>query len=209
MGALGEGLVRAVAAFFAFLSSASLAIGSEAVTMRHPGFDHAVFAFGGRVAESDILAMANPFTVEYGDNFVAGMGYQRFVPGFVRDLYFGFEAGAAARFGQSFTAEAWGGPVVRYDGIRLFNAVTLSPSITGGLSAVTDAMHGWEGENEVERDGDATLLFYFGPELSLSLASRPDLEIFWRLHHRSGAWGTLGDMHGGANFQTLGIRHRF
>lgn len=201
--------MRAVAAFFAFLCSASLAFGAEAVTMRHPGFDHAVFAFGGREAESDILAMANPFNVEYGDNFSVGIGYQRFVQGLVRDLYFGFEAGIAARFGNSLSAEAWGGPVVRYDGIRLFNTVTLSPSVTGGLSAVTNALDGWEGDNEDERDGDSTLLFYFGPELSLSLASRPDVEIFWRLHHRSGAWGTLGDMHGGANFQTLGIRRRF
>jgi hypothetical protein len=76
----------------------------------------------------------------------------------------------------------------------------------GGFSAVTNAMPGREGSNESERNGDATLLFYLGPELNLSLVSRPNVEIFWRLHHRSGAWGTLGDMHGAANVQTVGLK---
>lgn len=202
-------LVRPGIAFALYVGGAVAALGADSPQMRHPGFDHAVFAFGGRVAESDILAMANPFTAEYDDNFAVGAGYQRFVLEWPRGLHIGLEAGVAGRFGRSTSAEAWGGPVVRYDGLELFGTVRLSPAVTVGLSAVTDAMDSWEGGNERDRDGDATLLFYFGPELSVSLARYPKTEVFWRLHHRSGAWGTLGKMHGGANVQTIGVRRRF
>lgn len=202
-------VVPALVAFALSFSMVGLASGAETPELTHPGFDHAIFAFGGRVAENDILAMANPFTADYDDNFAFGAGYQRFILEWPKDLHVGAEIGAAVRFGRSTSMEVWGGAVARYDGLTLFRSIGLSPAFTGGLSAVTGTMKSWERRNAAARDGDATLLFYLGPELNISLADDPATEVFWRLHHRSGAWGTLGRMHGGANIQTIGVRRRF
>jgi hypothetical protein len=70
-------------------------------------------------------------------------------------------------------------------------------------------MAGREERLEAESGGDATLLFYLAPELNFSLAAYPNAELFWRLHHRSGAWETLGDMDGAANANVVGARVGF
>jgi hypothetical protein len=124
-------------------------------------------------------------------------------------LNFGIEAGLAGRFGDRDAAEFWSGAVARYDGLVLFESVHVSPAFTFGLSAVTDTLEGREERREVGKDGDATLLFYMGPELNFSTPSHPEIELFARVHHRSGAWGTLGDMHGAANATVIGFRRRF
>ena len=169
------------------------------------GFDHAVFGFGGLVTASD----DNPFTLEYEDNFVLGAGFQTYFLEWPQNLNFGAELGVAGRFGPSDSAEVWGGLVARYDGFVLFETARLAPSFTFGLSTVTSPMVGREQRNEIRDGGDVTLLFYLGPEIGLSFVSHPEVELFWRIHHRSGAWGTLNDMHGAANASVLGLRWRF
>ncbi|MGK9054312.1 hypothetical protein [Neorhizobium petrolearium] len=170
--------------------------------------DHSVFVFGGAMVNGDMAESANPFGVGYEDHPVFGLGYQ-FFPYSIGSVKLGLEAGLAGRFGGNANAEIWGGVVGRYDAIEIANTLRIIPSFTFGLSHVTETMEGRERKNEEERDGDASTLFYLGPELSFSSVSRPDLEVFWRLHHRSGAWGTLGDMHGGSNANVIGVRYNF
>jgi hypothetical protein len=170
--------------------------------------DHAVFAFGGAMVDGNMLEAANPFGVGYEDHPIFGIGYQ-FFPYSFGSLSLGLEAGLAGRFGGNSNAEFWGGVVGRYDGIEIANTLRITPAFTFGISHVTETLEGRERENEEERDGDASTLFYLGPELSFSTVSRPELEVFWRLHHRSGAWGTLGDMHGGSNANVIGVRYKF
>ena len=197
--------LRAFACGFAFLVLTPPAAALEPEAERKASFDQAVFGFGGPVTASD----DNPFTSEYEDNFVVGAGYQHFVLEWPETLHFGGEIGLAGRFGESDSAEIWGGVVARYDGFTLFDTARLSPALTFGLSAITSPMVGREQNNEIRDKGDATLLFYLGPELSLSFTDHPQLELFWRVHHRSGARGTLNDMHGAANANTFGLRWRF
>jgi hypothetical protein len=177
----------------------------DPILLSRTSLDKAAFAFGGAMTASD----DNPFVLEYEDNLVFGTGYQQFFLEWPRHLLFGVEAGLAGRFGKSDSAEVWGGAVARYDGFRLFDTLRVAPAFTFGLSAVTSPTEGRESRNEIRDEGDATLLFYLGPELSFSLASRPEIEVFARIHHRSGAWGTLNNMHGAGNASTLGIRYRF
>jgi hypothetical protein len=143
----------------------------------------------------------------FEDNVIVGIGYQQ---GWTRldALMFGWEAGLAGRFGQSNSLEGWAGLFARYD--IVFNGIRVAPAVTFGLSAVTDTMAGGETERENDfGDGDATLLFYLGPELSVGLDSLPNVELFARIHHRSGAWGTLGEMHGGLDVVAIGVRSFF
>jgi len=167
----------------------------------------AVFVFAGPSVDEDMGDSANLLGSDYEDNFVAGIGYQH-LPFNWGDFWLGGEIGAAGRFGDNTTGEFWGGAVARYD-VTLFDAVRVAPAFTFGLSAITDTMSGRETSLEEEYDGDASLLFYLGPEINLGLASHPEMEVFWRLHHRSGANGTLGDMRGAANANVFGLRYRF
>ncbi|MEB2845042.1 hypothetical protein [Endobacterium cereale] len=170
--------------------------------------DQSVFLFGGGMTDGDMAQSANPFGVGYEGHPLFGIGYQIF-PYEIGAVKLGVEAGLAGRFGGNTNAEIWGGVVGRYEGIEIANTVRIVPSFTFGLSHVTKTMNGRERRNEEERDGNAGTLFYLGPEISFSTVSRPDVELFWRLHHRSGAWGTLGDMHGGSNANVVGVRYNF
>lgn len=168
--------------------------------------DRSVFVFGGGITDADMWKSANPLGVGY-EHGIAGLGYQ-FFPGRIGSVKLGLEAGLAGRLGSGSNAEIWGGVVGRWDGFEV-GAVRVSPSFTFGLSHVTRTMSGREEKNERERNGDASTLFYLGPELSFTVASMPDIDFFWRLHHRSGAWGTLGGMHGGSNANVIGVRVNF
>jgi hypothetical protein len=98
--------------------------------------------------------------------------------------------------------------VGRYD-VRVLDVVRVGASMTLGLSAVTGTAIGRERDSEAFHNGDATLLFYMGPEINLSLVDQPEKEVFVRLHHRSGAWETLGGMAAGADALIGGVRIHF
>lgn len=182
------------------------AIAGDTVGSINPLDDNAVFVFGGRYYEETFFTGARPWGVNYENNYVLGGGYQHFWLTHPTGLRIGGEVGAAIRGGDSFSAEAWAGVVARYDGLVIGDTVRISPAVTFGLTAET-APVGIEVLNR--GDGDSTLLFYIGPEINVSLVDHPDTEVFWRIHHRSGAWGTLGNMADGANATSFGVRWKF
>jgi hypothetical protein len=96
--------------------------------------------------------------------------------------------------------EGWVGLHVRYSWLVLFNSVRIAPGLTFGLSAITKPV-GIEAAREADAQGDARLLGYLGPDLAISFMGVPNLELVYRLQHRSGASGNLGRMHDAANAQ--------
>lgn len=196
------------------LSGASVALAAmllaapSATAQPMPSPDQRVFAFGGAFVSGNMDDALNPISAEYEGNRVLGVGYQYYFGALGAGFQLGSELGLALRVGDISSAEAWAGLVLRHDGIVLADAIRVSPSFTFGVSAVTDGI-GVERDREAEHAGDSTLLFYLGPEISLSAAENPQLEVFWRLHHRSGAWGTLGGMGDTANANVVGVRWHF
>jgi hypothetical protein len=171
--------------------------------------DQNVFILGGRFTDQFFEYSFNPFGVSYEDNYVIGGGYQQFFLGNAGGPRLGLEAGTALRFGDSITSgEVWGGVVARYDGLIATDHFRISASVSTGISGTTGTV-GVEADRATEEHGDSSLLFYLGPEISISSADNPNLEVFWRVHHRSGAWETLGSMHDGANANTIGVRWSF
>jgi hypothetical protein len=171
-------------------------------------FDQAVFFFGGRFqADYFEYSFLGPFA-DYENNFVIGGGYQHYFLDLPLNFRFGAEAGLAARLGDGDSLEAWGGVVFRNKGFAIGDVATISPALTFGLSAVTGTI-GVETERaaDIGRD-DVPVLFYLGPEINLTLADHPDMDIFWRVQHRSGAWGTIAEIDG-SNANTIGIRWKF
>ena len=114
----------------------------------------------------------------------------------------------ADRFGLGNSVEFWGGLHLRYTGLVLFENVRIAPGVTFGLSAITNPV-GIEAQRQIDAHGNATVLGYLGPELALSFRQLPNLELVYRIQHRSGALGRIGNMWEGANANVFGMRYRF
>jgi preprotein translocase subunit Sec61beta len=171
--------------------------------------DEAVFAFGGRYFTNHMEGFLNPggpLGLNYEDNFVFGGGYQRFLIETDVGARFGVEGGVAMRAGERVAGEAWAGLVGRYEGLAI-GPVAITPSLTVGVSAVTDTI-GIEGRR-VAPDANPHVLIYIAPEIATSIGGNSDVEAFYRIQHRSGAWGTVAGMGDGANASTIGLRFRY
>ena len=170
--------------------------------------DRNVFILSGPMGAGDMADMVNPFDVRYENAIVLGAGYQQFFGEPVDNFRVGLEVGGAVRAGsERTTGEIWGGVVGRHDGIVVGDGLRISPALTFGVSVVDDTM-GIEAWRE-DHDGlPGNVLFYLSPEISFSSKENPDTELFWRIHHRSGAWNSFGGG-GSANATTIGFRTGF
>ena len=140
---------------------------------------------------------------EYESQYLIAMNYRRFITTSI-GITGGAELGTAARFGMAYSQEFWVGLTTGY-AINI-GRIRITPSITGGLSFVTDSS-GEERQREESNRGDASLLFYLAPEIELSWGTQ--WSIIYRLHHRSGANRTLGGLCEGYNANTIGIGYKF
>lgn len=172
-----------------------------------PGLDENVFVFGGPFTTGHFEDTFLVWEDHYESNFFAGAGYQRFLYSY-GSFKLGVEAGAGVRFGagEPVSAEVWGGAVARLTTFSL-GGLDISPSITFGLSAVTDTI-GVETTRAEANAAKTGLLYYLGPEIAISSAEHPEWEGFVRVQHRSGGYGTITNLDG-SNAATVGIRYRF
>jgi hypothetical protein len=164
--------------------------------------------FAGRYTAVSTGESANVFGADYEDNYVFAAAYTREFWDLGWRFHVGGEGGLATRFGDDFSLEAWGGLVLRNRGVTLGEWLTISPALTFGLSGVTESI-GQEAARAISDNGNASWLFYLGPEVAFSLPRHPRWELVYRLHHRSGASSLLGNMAEGHNANTLGLRWRF
>jgi hypothetical protein len=166
-----------------------------------------VMVFSGVFRTGNIPGRAFiPFTKGVEKNYIVGGAFD--IDYLTRgDFTFGAEAGIAGRFGQgeNTSVEVWAAPGFRYRAFTI-GPMTLSTGLYLGLSAVSNTI-GVERMREIQKSGDATLLFYIAFEMSLRFQNIPNVEFVVRTHHRSGAWGTLGHMDGGHNANVFGIRY--
>jgi hypothetical protein len=167
----------------------------------------AVTVYGARVSSEggweDILF--NPLGTKFVDAYlVAGAvsrEYARFRPG---DLVLEAEGQVVYNFGDQDHWEFNLVPViVRWQRFPWDRRVATSAAFGLGLSYATEVP-----EVEVELEGESQqLLIYWVAELTAGPVNAP-WAVSLRLHHRSVAWGLMGD-EGGINAVGLGLRHRF
>lgn len=120
-------------------------------------------------------------------------------------LRIGHESGIAIRFGSEFSVETWRGVTISF-GSELRNNSVVTPRLVLGLSSISNPI-GVEALREAEvENGDAARLVYLGSELARSLGAFPSVEVFYRLHHRSGAIGFWGNIAAGHNANGVGLR---
>ena len=149
-----------------------------------------------------------PYASEMESNYLVGGAYDVQLMNLGAGFTLGAEVGLAGRFGSRSSAEIWSGPSFRHAGIPIGGMVTISPAIVLGLSAVTNST-GIERERAVDCGGNATLLFYIGPELAFRFHNLPNVEFVFRTHHRSGLKSALGKMKEGSNANIFGVRIPF
>jgi hypothetical protein len=168
---------------------------------------NSIFLFGGKLTTGNMGQTAQFWNVRYEENHIAGAAYARDLVPLVGGFVLAGEIGLADRFGDRHSLEGWLGPQLRHTGFAI-GPILVRPSITAGLSVIQRPI-GIEITRELEAHGDARTLFYLGPELALSMSQWPNVELVYRLHHRSGALGTLGGLEEGHNANVLGVRARF
>lgn len=172
---------------------------------------NAVWAFGGWYTTGHMIESVIPPLGGIEGTVIFGGAYERRFHESTRGFILSGEVGLAARLGALSSVEGWAAVGLGHRGFRLGPAV-VSSTFFVGLSAVTgpSAMEPLRIEQYSPGGvGDPTLLVYLGPEIAIRSDANPGLEFVYRLHHRSGAWNTLGNMKGGNNAQIFGVRRRF
>jgi len=174
-----------------------------------PAGRESVLLFGGAFTSVD-LRNSLPWRVppSSGEVFL-GAAYSRNWHRLPLNFVLGWELGGGYRFGggSASSAEAWAGLRVEYVGLPLGD-FTIVPAMTAGFSLISERL-AIESMREQIHSGSARFLGYLGPELSFRLNRQPNIDLVYRLHHRSGAGGLFGGMREGANANTIGIRIRF
>lgn len=188
-----------------------VALPSPSTAQTEPGVID-VTLFGGVMNKGDFPGTGNLFfAAPLEDNFLAGLAFNHAFLDLGKGFHLGGELGLVGRFGDGGSAEIWFGPSLRHDGFRV-GPVKVSFGLVAGFSAVTDTI-GIERKREAQDGGDASFLYYGGPEVRLTFDAWPEIEIVLRAHHRSGGKNVpfqpaIGNMGEAANAYVVGIRKR-
>ena len=167
----------------------------------------AVTVYGGRISSEtgweDILL--NPFGSQYVDAFLVAGALSRSYAGYRGgDLVLEAEGQVAWNFGDQHHWEFNVAPIMaRWQRFPWSHRLDTSAAFGLGLSYATEVP-----EVEVEIEGEShQLLIFWVAELTAGPVLAP-WAVSLRLHHRSVAWGLMGD-EGGMNAVGLGIRYGF
>lgn len=172
--------------------------------------DCGVAIYGGRYVEDSLVDILfdpiPPTDWDYRDDRLIATTVSREV-GQVWRLHLEPEVGIGQRYGEQDETEFWAALYVRYRGFPWDGFVTTSIALSTGLNWATGVS---EVEQDRARDGEGSrLMHYFAPEVTFALPSHPDVELLFRVHHRSGVFGLVSDAWGGAQYGTVGFRVRF
>ena len=123
------------------------------------------------------------------------------------------EIGIAQRFGGMHEVEGWAALYFRWTWFPWNHVIRTTAAMATGLNYASDVNKIEEARGRVP--GGSRLLHYLSPEMTFALPDRPNVELLFRFHHRSGGGDIWGDselfkgVNGGAQFQTIGLRYRF
>lgn len=83
--------------------------------------------------------------------------------------------------------------------------IKTSIGLGGGISYTTSVP-----DHEAQRwDGSNQWLVFLMYDFTFGLPAYPEWSVFFRVHHRSGAFGTFDGVHGASNYPCVGIRYEF
>jgi hypothetical protein len=149
-----------------------------------------------------------PNAWEYRDDYLVAAAVSRDAARFFEGhLHLEPEVGLGQRIGQQHETEAWAALFFRYRGFPWDDRLITTVAASTGFNYAFGIS---ETEQERARDGEGNRwMHFFSPEITFALPSRPDVELLFRFHHRSGVFGLVSDAWGGAQYATVGLRFRF
>lgn len=169
--------------------------------------DNGVAVFAG-IYSSDVFTdiVATPWDTRTENIYLVTLSYNRRIATIFRHLDIEVEGGVGRRFGDNDSFEAYAALALRWTEFpwnrhlrTTFAVYPIGPSYVADLSP-----------SEVSKDGrSANWLNYFALELTLAAPALPQVEMLFRLHHRSGAFGLINGSTNGADFLSVGARFRF
>lgn len=119
------------------------------------------------------------------------------------------EVGGGYRYQNLNGIELWAGLFLRYHGFPWDHLLKTTLAISTGISYVNKQPLSERPTPAMPNRETSNFLHYFSPEVSFALPRYRQHEVFTRLHHRSGVFGTFNGVGGGADTVTLGYRYRF
>jgi hypothetical protein len=151
---------------------------------------------------------APPSAWDYRDDYIVATAVSRVSGRFFGDrLTLEPELGIGQRFGEQHDTELWGALFFRYHGFPWDDVLITTAAVSTGLNYATGIS---AVEQERARDDEGSRwMHFFSPEITFALPSRPEVELLFRFHHRSGVFGLVSDAWGGAQYATVGLRLRF
>jgi hypothetical protein len=168
----------------------------------------ALTVYGGKLAEEtieDIYTFSATFdTPAY---LVTAALARRMASFFDDGLIFELEGQVTKHFDYMDHWELNGLGIFRLPLFSRSEVLNMSLAWGGGLSLASEIPR-VEEEEAIRDDEDANeLLFYMLVELTFNIPKAPQWNLVFRLHHRSGAAGTLGEV--GSNFVCAGFKYYF
>jgi hypothetical protein len=104
--------------------------------------------------------------------------------------------------------EFWAALSFRWTAFPWNDVVKTTIALAEGASLATSVEREERRESVPGHTGSVVLNF-FSPEITFAPPSVSAYELFFRLHHRSGIFGLINNVEGGAQYETIGIRVHF
>lgn len=124
------------------------------------------------------------------------------------DLWaFETEIGAGKRFGRQDEWELWGAVYFRWKKFPWHDYLRTTVGVSTGINWASDVSV-FERLKSVGHTSQT--LHYLSPEITFGLPDKPNLDLVFRFHHRSGGeLGIFNKTGGGSQYQTVGLRYRW
>ncbi len=191
------------------LSLLLLALSPRAARSSEPG-THRVGVYVGRFSGSGLstdIATLHWRRVDVEDAYLIAATYGQVLARFRHDLQLEWELQGAKHFGRQTHIEANALLLARWQRFPWNDSIYTTFALGEGLSLASRTP-----PLEVERhqqSGSQPLLNYLAIELTLASSSSSPWTWLMRIHHRSGAWGTIGGVYGASNVLAFGLRYSF
>jgi hypothetical protein len=186
-----------------------LALPARAVRCSEPG-THRASVYVGRFSGSGLstdIATLHWRRVDVEDAYLIAFTYGQVLGRLRRDLQLEWELQGVKHFGRQTHVEANALLLARWQRFPWNDWVYTTFALGEGLSLASRTP-----PLEVERhqqSGSQPLLNYLAIELTLASSSSSPWTGLMRIHHRSGAWGTIGGVYGASNVLAFGVRYSF
>jgi len=119
------------------------------------------------------------------------------------------EIGIGQRFGNMHETEFWEAIYVRYTDFPWNKWLYTTFAMSTGFNYATGISDFEKVVGQLDPPGGTHIMHFWSPEITFALPDRKNLQLVFRLHHRSGFYGLVSGAFSGASYLTVGLRFWF